>query len=262
MCACVRAQLLQSCSILCNPMDCSLSGSSGHGILQARILEWVAMPSRDLPHPGIEPASLMSPHWQVGFAPLMPPGSALTILHWWRGKVESWCGRISFLSLASFGRETAMAPHSSTLAWGIPWTEEPGGLQSMGSRRVGHDWATSLSFSLSCTGEGNGTHSSALAWRIPGMGEPGGLPSMESHRVRHDWCYLAAAAALVDQEVLLGLHTAWSYFWWAMEGGLLCSILSWEPTSSTLQSVVTVIHLTSHHFSLHRHPSPPTKDKS
>ena len=38
-----------------------------------------------------------------------------------------------------------MAPHSSTLAWKIPWTEEPGGLQSMRSLRVGHDWATSLS---------------------------------------------------------------------------------------------------------------------
>ena len=38
-----------------------------------------------------------------------------------------------------------MAPHSSNLAWKIPWTEEPGGLQSMGSRRVEHDWATSLS---------------------------------------------------------------------------------------------------------------------
>ena len=49
-----------------------------------------------------------------------------------------------------------MAPHSSTLAWKIPWTEEPGGLQSMGSLRVGHDWATSLYFSLSCIGEGNG----------------------------------------------------------------------------------------------------------
>ena len=45
-----------------------------------------------------------------------------------------------------------MAPHSSTLAWKIPWMEEPGGLQSMGSLRVGHDWATSLS----CVGEGNG----------------------------------------------------------------------------------------------------------
>ena len=52
--------------------------------------------------------------------------------------------------------EKAMAPHSSTLAWKIPWTEEPGGLQSMGSLRVGHDSATYFYFSLSRTGEGNG----------------------------------------------------------------------------------------------------------
>ena len=45
--------------------------------------------------------------------------------------------------------EKAMAPHSSTLAWKIPWTEQPGRLQSMGSLRVGHDWATSLSLSTS-----------------------------------------------------------------------------------------------------------------
>ena len=42
--------------------------------------------------------------------------------------------------------EKAMAPHSSTFAWKIPWMEGPGRLQSMGSPRVGHDWATSLSF--------------------------------------------------------------------------------------------------------------------
>ena len=52
--------------------------------------------------------------------------------------------------------EKAMAPHSITLAWKIPWTKESGRLQSTGSLRVGHDWATSLHFSLSCTGEGNG----------------------------------------------------------------------------------------------------------
>jgi len=46
--------------------------------------------------------------------------------------------------LCSFS-EKAMAPHSSTLAWKIPWTEEPVRLQSMGSLRVGHDWVTSLS---------------------------------------------------------------------------------------------------------------------
>ena len=50
--------------------------------------------------------------------------------------------------------EKAMAPHSSTLAWKIPWMEEPGRLESMGSLRVGHELRTSLS--LSCIGEGNG----------------------------------------------------------------------------------------------------------
>ena len=45
--------------------------------------------------------------------------------------------------------EKKMATHSSILAWRIPWMEEPGGLQSTGSQRVGHDWATSFSFSLS-----------------------------------------------------------------------------------------------------------------
>ena len=50
----------------------------------------------------------------------------------------------------------AMAPLSSTVAWKIPWMEEPGRLQSMGSLRVGHNWATSLSLFTSCIGEGNG----------------------------------------------------------------------------------------------------------
>ena len=49
-----------------------------------------------------------------------------------------------------------MAPHSSTLAWKIPWMEEPGSLQSMGSLRVRHDEQLHFQFSLSCTGEGNG----------------------------------------------------------------------------------------------------------
>ena len=51
----------------------------------------------------------------------------------------------SILSITEGLLEKAMAPHSSILAWKIPWTEEPGGLQSIGSWRVGHDWATSLS---------------------------------------------------------------------------------------------------------------------
>ena len=52
--------------------------------------------------------------------------------------------------------EKEMATQSSTLAWKIPWTEEPRRLQSMGSLSVEHDWVTSLHFSLSCIGEGNG----------------------------------------------------------------------------------------------------------
>ena len=87
-----------------------------------------------------------------------------------------------------------MTPHSSTLAWKIPWIEEPGRLQSMGSLRVGHNWATSLSLFT------------FMHWRrkwqptpvcLPGESqgqEPGGLPSMGSHRVGHDWSDLAAAA--------------------------------------------------------------------
>ena len=52
---------------------------------------------------------------------------------------------VIFITTSCSISEKAMAPHSSTLAWQIPWTEEPGRLQSMGSRRVRHDWATSLS---------------------------------------------------------------------------------------------------------------------
>ena len=81
----------------------------------------------------------------------------------------------------------AVEPHSSSLAWKIPWMEEPGGLQSMGSLRVRHDWETFLSrFTFHALGKEMATHSSVLAWRIPGTAEPGGLPSMGSHRVGHD----------------------------------------------------------------------------
>ena len=53
--------------------------------------------------------------------------------------------KFPFMNKCQQGTEKAMAPHSSTLAWRIPWMEEPGGLQSMGSLRVRHNWATSLS---------------------------------------------------------------------------------------------------------------------
>ena len=78
---------------------------------------------------------------------------------------------LSVLYIVVYISEKAMAPHSSTLAWKIPWMEESGGLQVMGSLGVRHDSATSLSLEMA-------THSSVLAWRIPGTGEPAGLPSL------------------------------------------------------------------------------------
>ena len=87
--------------------------------------------------------------------------------------------------------EKAMAPHSSTLAWKITWTEEPGGLQSMGSLESDTTERLHFHFSLSCIGEGNGNPLQCPCLENPRTEEPGGLPSMRSHRVGHDWSDLA-----------------------------------------------------------------------
>ena len=80
--------------------------------------------------------------------------------------------------------EKAMEPHSSTLAWKIPWTEEPGGLQSTGSLESGT--TERLHFHFLLLEKEMATHSSVLAWRIPGRGETCGLLSMGLHRVGHN----------------------------------------------------------------------------
>ena len=80
-----------------------------------------------------------------------------------------------------------MAAHSSTPAWQIPLTEEPGELQSIGvakSRTRLSDFT--ITFHFHVLEKEMATHSSVLAWRIPGTGEPGGLPSMGLHRVGYD----------------------------------------------------------------------------
>jgi len=79
-----------------------------------------------------------------------------------------------------------MAPHSSTPAWKIPRTEEPGRLQSMGSQSRTRLSDFTLTFHFHALEKEMATHSSVLAWRIPWREEPGGLPSMGSHRVGHD----------------------------------------------------------------------------
>ena len=80
-----------------------------------------------------------------------------------------------------------MVPHSSTLAWKILWTEETGGLQSMGSLKSQTQLSDfTFTFHFHTLEKEMATHSSVLAWRIPGTGESGGLPRMGSHRVEHD----------------------------------------------------------------------------
>ena len=88
----------------------------------------------------------------------------------------------------------AMAPHSSALAWKIPWVKEPGGLQYMGLQSQTRLSDFTFTFHFHALEKEMATHSSVFAWRIPGMAEPGGLPSMGSHRVGHGWNDLAAAA--------------------------------------------------------------------
>ena len=72
-----------------------------------------------------------------------------------------------------------MATHSSILAWKIPWTEDPGRLQSRGCKEL--DTTERLHFHFHELEKEMATHSCILAWRSPGMEEPGGLPSMELH---------------------------------------------------------------------------------
>ena len=109
--------------------------------------------------------------------------------------------------ILTYTSEKAMAPHSSTLAWKIPWVEEPGRLQSMGSRRVGHNWSDlaaaaaatyTLGFPCGSAGKESACNVGDLGL-IPGLGRSPGeerLPtpifwpgelSMGSQRVRQDW---------------------------------------------------------------------------
>jgi len=96
------------------------------------------------------------------------------------------CPSIVMIDIRDTKTEKAMACHSSTLAWKIPWTEKPGRLQSM----VAKSWIRlsdfTFIFHFHALEKEMATHSSVLAWRIPGTREPGGLPSMGSHRIGHN----------------------------------------------------------------------------
>ena len=135
-----------------------------------------------------------------------------------------------------------MATHSSVLAWRIPRTGEPGGLPSMGSHRVGHDWSdlaaaaetdiapaslvaqwiknlpanardTSLiTGSGRSPGEEMATHFSILAWEIPWSEEPSGLLSMGLQRVGHDWvAYTTTTETDISTLKISGVFWIWKH---------------------------------------------------
>ena len=110
-------------------------------------------------------------------------------------------------------KEREYSNHFSILAWRIPWTEEPGGLQSRGSQTVGHDWSelalrwrSWLSICLpiqemwetrvqslgweDLLEKEMATHSSILAWKTPSAEDPGGLQFVEPDSIGHDWAHV------------------------------------------------------------------------
>ena len=149
-----ESEFTQSCPTLCNLMDCSLSGSSVLGIFQARVLERFAISfCRESSQP--RNRTLVS----------RIAGRCFTV---WATRetlkrmiMSQYTG-----STKKCGLENEMATHSSILAWKIPWMEEPGALQSMGSQRVGHDWATSLHFLLRNLVETYGNLESSFYWAL------------------------------------------------------------------------------------------------
>ena len=143
----MKVLLAQSGPTVCHPMDCSPPGSSVHRILQARILEWVAMPfSRESSWPRDRTqGSCLAGRFFTIWATREAKWIRLWILYYHSVGKESACnsgdiwnaGSIAWLG-RSPGKE--IATHSSILAWNSPWTEEPDRLQSTGLWRDGLNW--------------------------------------------------------------------------------------------------------------------------
>ena len=122
-----ESEVTQSCPTLSDPLDCSPSGSSVHGISHERMLGCVAISSS---------RGSSQPRDQTCISCIVRQ----VLNHCTTREIPlSLSKKVNFKMSVYYISEKAMAPHSSTLAWRIPWTEEPGGLQSMWSLRVGHD---------------------------------------------------------------------------------------------------------------------------
>ena len=142
--------LAESGNTLCDPMDCSPSGFSVHGILQARTLEWVSI------FFSINKSTLQLIYYiTFCFKNIRKQYFFIGIIFSMTRTFKIYClvaqmvknqSALQETWVQSLGREDPlekwMATHPSILAWRTPWTEEPGRLQSMGSQRVGHNWVT------------------------------------------------------------------------------------------------------------------------
>ena len=132
---------------------------------------------------------------------------------WYTSLLNPW--HPIFVSLC-YIMEKAMAPHSSTLAWKIPWMEEPGRLQSMGS--LSRIWLSDFTFTFPfhALEKEMAAHSIVLAWRIPGMGEPGGCRlwgRTESDTTeatqQHQWqCYIVRLLGTAESRPAMSSHPA------------------------------------------------------
>ena len=163
--AAAAAKSLQSCPTLCDPMDVSPPGSPIPGILQARTLEWVASSFSNawkwkVKVKSLSRVRLVATPWIAAYQ--APLSMGFSRQEYWSGLPAIYLGVSKRASLVaqmvknpptmqetwvrSLGwedpLEEGMATDSRILVWRIPWTEEPGGLQSMGSQRVRHDWVT------------------------------------------------------------------------------------------------------------------------
>ena len=124
--AAAAAKSLQWCPTLCDPVDDSPPGSPVPGILQARTLEWVAISFSN-----------------EGKESFLPSANCLRNMNSLVAQTVKRLPTMQETRVQSLGQEDPLdkgiATHSSLHAWRIPWTEEPGGLQFMGSQRVGHN---------------------------------------------------------------------------------------------------------------------------
>ena len=197
-----ESEVAPSCPTLCNPMDCSLPGSSIHGIFQARALEWGAIAFSKL--------KVYSKIIQLQYTCIY------SFLDYFPIEVITEKTRNLFCKFLlsiyknknSEKRKKQLCDlpcnwwyHNGTLLQ-YPCLENPmdGGawwaaIYGVAQSRTRLSDFT-LTFHFHALEKDMATHSSVLAWRIPGTGEPGGLPSVGLHRVGHDWSDLAAAAPM------------------------------------------------------------------